>query len=77
MYVSCFQEGSKKNFEKMDFWFQVYAHLIEKSPLAPRAQAAGGFGMVIDGQLGWGYNFGVAQEDLLQVVFCVVSTRKL
>jgi len=28
--VSCFQEVSKKKFEKMDFWFQVCAHLIEK-----------------------------------------------
>ena len=27
--VTRFQQGSKKKFEKMDFWFQVYAHLIE------------------------------------------------
>jgi hypothetical protein len=29
MLVSRFQQANKKNFEKMDFWFQVYAHLIE------------------------------------------------
>jgi len=34
-------ERDKKNFEKMDFWFQVYAHLIDLSPLAA-------------GALGWG-----------------------
>jgi len=28
--VSRFWQVSKKNFEKMDFWFWVYAHLIEK-----------------------------------------------
>jgi hypothetical protein len=29
IHVSRFQEGSKKNFEKMDFCSQLYAHLIE------------------------------------------------
>jgi hypothetical protein len=43
-HVSCFQKGSKKNFGFLDFCFQVCAHLIEKSPLAPRAQAAGALG---------------------------------
>ncbi len=27
--VSRFWQGSKKNFKKMDFWFQVYAQMIE------------------------------------------------
>jgi len=34
MHVSCFQQASKKNFEKMDFWLKPLARLIEKSPLA-------------------------------------------
>jgi hypothetical protein len=27
--------------KKLDFWFQVYAHLIDLSPLAPRAPLGG------------------------------------
>jgi hypothetical protein len=30
MLVSRFQQAGKKNFSFWDFWFQVYAHLIEK-----------------------------------------------
>jgi len=37
MHVSRFQQASKKNFSFLDFWFQVYAHLIEISPLAAGA----------------------------------------
>jgi len=29
MFVSRFQQASKKNFGFWDFWFQVCAHLIE------------------------------------------------
>jgi hypothetical protein len=40
MHVSRFQEGSKKNFEKMDFWFQVYARMIEKLKLKTQNHSA-------------------------------------
>jgi len=45
MLVTCFQQASKKNFSFWDFCFQVYAHLIELSPLAggaSQAERAGG-----------------------------------
>jgi len=43
-FVNAYVKRGKKNFGFWDFWFQVYAHLIEKSPLAA-------------GALGWSFSY--------------------
>jgi hypothetical protein len=42
MHVSRFQQVSKKNFEKMDFWLKPLAQMIEKR-LDPSLRLAGTF----------------------------------